>query len=289
MAEWGNSSIFGALFVRKMVLKIIICLIAFIVFLKLFVYYYERKLIYFPFSIIESTPDAMNMKYEDVYFVTADAVRLNGWFISAPESIATIIYCHGNAGNISHRVDKIKMFYDKHISVFAFDYRGYGRSEGNPNEQGLYYDGEAAYYYLVRKRKMNPAEIVLFGESIGSAVASYIAQHHQIKALILEAPFTNARDMSRRILPFLPVQWFVTIQMDNVKMLDKVQTPVLVIHGTDDDIVPFELGRQLYDSLPSSKKRFLEISGAGHNDVAYIDGNRYFETIRQTILHKTVE
>ncbi|MEW5692273.1 MAG: alpha/beta hydrolase [Candidatus Hydrogenedentota bacterium] len=250
----------------------------------MFVWFYERKLIYFPYKILEYTPDVIGLKWEDIEVVTDDGIRLNGWYIPALDSICTLIFAHGNAGNISHRLDKIIMFYKRNISVFIFDYRGYGKSGGRPSEKGLYLDGLAAYNYLVNKRGVQPEDIVVYGESIGSAIVSYIASKNRVRAIILESPFTNARDMSTKILPFLPVKYFVTIKFDIMSMLKDVEDRILIIHGNKDEIVPFLLGKKLFDSLKTKNKEFYEVPEAGHNDVSFVGGDRYFDRIKEFIL-----
>jgi len=144
---------------------------SFITFLILYLKYYEKKGIYFPVRKIHLTPREVGLEFEDVYFFSSDGIKLNGWYVPAKEARATVLFCHGNAGNISHRIDVIYLFSKLGLNVFIFDYRGYGRSQGSPSEDGLYLDAQAAYKYLIEKRNLNESSVVVYGKSIGANVA----------------------------------------------------------------------------------------------------------------------
>ncbi|MFQ5790604.1 MAG: alpha/beta hydrolase [Acidobacteriota bacterium] len=238
---------------------------------------FEEKLIYFPYRKIELTPADLGLRFEEARFVSEDGVRLHGWWLPAEGGRFAALVCHGNAGNISHRLDRALLMQSKlHTGVFLFDYRGYGRSEGSPDEQGTYRDGRAAYRYMTDHLRVAPDGIILFGESLGAAVAVQLALEFPARALILESPFTSIPDMARSHYPFLPVGRWLRNRYDNVTKIPDVRVPVLILHGTRDRLVPFEQGQQLFQASPEPK-HFFAIPGAGHNDTFLTGGAPYWE------------
>jgi fermentation-respiration switch protein FrsA (DUF1100 family) len=238
-------------------------LIFFILFLK----YYERKGIYFPLRKIDSTPKEIGLEFEDVYFFSPDGTKLNGWYIPAKKLRATLLFCHGNAGNISHRIEIIDMFCRIGLDIFIFDYRGYGRSQGSPTEKGLYADASAAYTYLIEKRKLNEGTIVVYGKSLGANVAVELCSKVRPAALISESAFASALEMGKKLFPFLPVKWFVTIKYDALSKIKDITVPKLIIHSEDDEIIPFQQGKKLYEAAPEPKE-FYPMRG-GHNEAIF--------------------
>ena len=198
--------------------------------------------------------------YEEIYFVTSDGKRLNGWFIPNKEATFTIIFCHGNAGNISHRIDKISILYNLGVNIFIFDYRGYGKSQGKPSESGFYKDAKSAYKYLVEERKISAEDIILYGESIGSCVAINLAGEVKVRALITEEAFTSIKDMAKIAYPFLP-HFIFSSRFNSIPKLRDIDCQKLIIHSLDDEIVPFYLGEKLFNKA-SPPKKFLNIRGA---------------------------
>ncbi|MBL7070372.1 MAG: alpha/beta hydrolase [Candidatus Omnitrophica bacterium] len=221
----------------------------------------EKRIIFYPSGEIELTPQDIGLKYEDVFFDSRDGVKLNAWFVPVLKEKATIIFCHGNAGNISHRLEKVKAFCDLGYNVLVFDYRGYGKSQGSPSEQGLYSDTQAAYDYLLA-RGVESNQIIGFGESLGGAVIVDLASKNELRALILESTFSSGKDMSKVIYPYIP-PWVFSSRFDSVGKIKSVSAPKLVIHSINDEIVPYRLSRKLYDAA-AQPKEFLEIRG-GHN------------------------
>lgn len=242
--------------------KIIITFALVFILLSGYFRYIERKSIFFPMRQIEYTPKDIGLIYKEVFFKAEDGVELNGWLIPAKGTKGTILFLHGNAGNISHRFEKLQIFHDLNLNVFIFDYRGYGKSKGSPSEKGLYLDAKAAYDYLVSKEGIRKEEIILFGESLGGAVAIDLASKKKVKAIIVESAFSSAKDMAKRIYPFIP-SFFITSDFNSVKKIKNIQVPKLIIHSVDDEIVPFDLGRKLFEAAPPPKE-FLKIRG-GHN------------------------
>jgi len=235
--------------------------------------YFERKGIYYPTREIISSPANIGLKYEDVYFNTNDNLRLNGWFIPAENPRGTILFCHGNAGNISHRVEIIEIFNKLNLNVFIFDYRGYGRSQGIPTEQGLYQDAEAAYKYLLSRKDVDKEKIIIYGKSIGANVAVNLASRVKAAALIFQAAFTSAYDMGRKLFPYLPIKWVITIKYDAREKIRNIIIPKLIIHSQDDEIIPFWMGKKLFE-IASEPKEFYPLQGA-HNEAIFMAGEKY--------------
>jgi uncharacterized protein len=225
---------------------------------------FERNMIYHPDPNLEVSPAAIGLAYNDVTLTTSDGTQIHGWWIPAENSRSTILFCHGNAGNISHRLESILLFHQLDLSVFIFDYRGYGRSAGSPSEEGTYQDAAAAYNYLREYREISPGKIIIFGRSLGGAVAIELAGEKEAAALICESSFTSAVDMGRLIFPYLPVDLLVFDKYDSISRVGELSLPKLFIHSREDDIIPFKQGDRLYRAAALPKK-FLEIRG-GHNE-----------------------
>lgn len=253
-----------------------------------FLYHIEKKLIYHPYKDINSTPEDYGLEYEDVTFQTEDGLDLNGWFIhgkkdSLNKNTHTLLWFHGNAGNISHRLENIKMLCDRvPLNIFIFDYRQFGKSEGKISEEGTYLDAKAALKYLRSRNDINLEKIIFFGRSLGSAVAVDLAVKEKCHALILETPFTSIKDMAKLTYPFLPISYFARTKYDSLKKIKNVNTPVLVIHGDKDDLVPIEHGKKLYKDA-NGPKEFYTIQGANHDDTYIVGGEKYFDAIREFI------
>jgi hypothetical protein len=200
-------------------------------------------------------------------------VKLNAWYIPAPQAKFTLLFCHGNGGNIMHRLDSIQIFCNLGINCFIFDYRGYGKSHGKPSEQGTYFDARAAYDWLVNEKQTRPETIIAFGRSLGGTVAAELAGKVKVGSLVVESAFTSYVAIGRKFYWYMPVKWFARYSYDTLAYIKKVQCPVLVIHSADDEIIPFEFGRQLY-AVANEPKEFIEISGR-HNDGFLISADAY--------------
>ena len=219
---------------------------------------------------------------EDVWFQANDGVRLFGWFVESAPRAPVLLWCHGNAGNITHRLPNLAQLVQLGISVFLFDYRGYGQSQGRPSETGLYQDAMAAYSYLVTVRKIPATRVVVFGRSLGSTVAGYLAGERQAAGLILESSFPSLEHMARTHYFGLPAHWLIRAKFDLARSLKKVTMPLLVIHGDRDGIVPIQLGREVYEHARAPKDFYL-VRGAGHNDLTTVGGRPYFQRLRAFI------
>ena len=238
------------------------------------VYVFQSRFVYFPIRTLSTDPSSIGLRFEDVYFETEDGVTLHGWFIPHDGARGVILFCHGNAGNISHRLDSIRVFHRLGLDVFIFDYRGYGQSEGKPTERGTYEDAEAAWRYLIEEHQVIPSEVVVFGRSIGGAVGAWLAQNHKPRLLILESTFTSLRDVAATLYPFFPVKRLLRFEYNTAEYLGGVNCPVLIIHSRNDEIMPFSQGQQLFE-VAREPKTFLEISGT-HNE-GFITSGRHYE------------
>jgi alpha/beta superfamily hydrolase len=246
------------------------------------VFIFQARLLYLP-NIggrgLSATPADIGLAFEDVRFSTRDGAALHGWFIPAPQAQHVLLHCHGNGGNISHRLDAIRLFHDLGLSVFIFDYRGYGLSAGRPDEEGTYRDAEAAWNYLLDARGLSAERIVVHGHSLGAAIAAQLVRGRQPAALILESPFTSIADVASRHYWFLPVRWLSRFDYPTAAFVRDVHAPLLVVHSQYDEISPFAHGRVVFEQA-NEPKAFLEIGG-DHNAGFLLSGARYTEGLRE--------
>ena len=239
---------------------------------------FENRFIYFPSRGYDATPSGLGLAHEDVWLTAEDGVRIHGWYLPVPRARWVTLVSHGNAGNISHRLDRALLLQARlRSSVFLYDYRGYGASEGSPDEAGTYRDARAAYGYLVEEKQVKADELVLFGESLGSAVSLELALARPAAALVLEAPFTSVRDMARTTI-LAPLAPFVRTRYESLARISRLRMPLLVLQGDRDEVVPPVQGRRLFDAA-REPKRYFAIRGAGHNDTYLVGGEAYWRTI----------
>ena len=246
----------------------------------LFVFYnkVENLYVFYPQTELEMTPEDLHLNYRNVYFHSKDGERLHGWFFSSDNDAPVILYCHGNACNISNLLEYTGLLMKKDLQVLLFDYRGYGKSTGSPSENGIYMDTQAAYDYLVNKEKIPSDKIVLAGHSIGAAAAIDTATKNHVRSIIIESAFTSTKDMSKKIFPMNLISFLLPANYNNLEKIAKISVPKLFIHGQEDEIVPFEMGKKLF-AISMEPKYFYPIKGAGHNDTFVIGGERYFKII----------
>lgn len=241
--------------------------------LMLFMFIFQSRLVYFPRREIAITPESVGLQYEDVYFRAEDGTESHGWYIPSDSSRGVILFCHGNAGNISHRLETVKIFNDLDLSVFIFDYRGYGKSKGKLSENGSYLDADAAWVYLSSSMEIDPHRIIVFGRSLGGAVAANLASKRPVGGIIVESSFTSVKDLGSEIYPFLPVRLLSRFEYNTLEKIREVTCPKLIIHSRDDEMISFKHGERLYGAA-SEPKEFLEISGS-HNEGFWINLNKY--------------
>lgn len=226
-------------------------------------YMRQPSMIFFPQTTLDQTPAQWGLVYEDVFLAVEDGLRLHGWFIPSRGAKQTVLFFHGNAGNISHRSASVNIFHRLDLNVFIIDYRGYGKSQGRPDEDGLYEDARAAWRYLTKERDLDGKSIILFGRSLGGAVAAELAAEVQPGGLILESTFSSAKDVANAILPVLSRLIFLRFDFNTAAYVRKVTCPVLVLHSPDDEIIPFRLGEKVYQAAHEPKS-FVELTG-DHN------------------------
>lgn len=261
-----------------MLLLIVICLVAGYLFLIAYVYAKQGSMLYFPSKEIEATPQDIGLAYQELTLRTRDGVDVSAWYIPADHARGFVLFCHGNAGNISHRLDSIRIFHGLGLGVLIFDYRGYGKSGGSPDEEGTYLDAEAAWDYLASTLNVKPDKIVLFGRSLGSAVAAEIALRKQAGALIMESGLTSVPDLGKKFFPYLPVRFLSRYHYESISKVGRIKIPKLFIHSPDDEIVPYEQGVRLFENA-SEPKEFLKITG-GHNEGFLLSGKVYTDGLR---------
>lgn len=225
----------------------------------------------------------IGLPLEDVWFQASDGVRLFGWYVEAAADRPIILWCHGNAGNIINRLDNLKLLYQLGLSIFLFDYRSYGKSQSvRPSEKGLYQDAYGAYDYLTRIRKVRWERIILFGRSLGASVVSELAVQRPASALILESPFPSIEAVAKLHYGGFPAHWLLDAEYRLIDRLPALSLPKLMIHGDRDDIIPIDLGRQVFDAAKQPKEWYV-IKGAGHNDAYVIGGGAYFRRLADFI------
>lgn len=251
------------------------------------VYAMQGRLLYLPDMPgreLAATPEDVGLRHEDVRLTTSDGVELHGWFVpAAGDARGTLLFFHGNAGNISHRLESVSQFHGlfngQGLDVLIIDYRGYGQSEGKPSEQGTYRDAAAAWRYLTEERGVAPSRIVVFGRSVGGAVGAWLAANREAGALIVESSFSSLPALAGELYWFLPVRWLSRFRYPTAEYAAAADCAVLVIHSREDDIVPFHHGRAIYESA-GQPRQFLELSGP-HNGAHVLSEERYLEGLEE--------
>jgi fermentation-respiration switch protein FrsA (DUF1100 family) len=247
------------------------------------VYFMQGRMLYLPDvpgRALTNTPTDIGLDYQDVSIETTDGVTLHGWFIPGHSS-EVLLFFHGNAGNISHRLASIKQFQDLGLSVLIVDYRGYGQSGGKTTEKGIYRDADAAWLYLSATRGIAASDIVIFGRSLGASVASRLAAKPRPLALVVESSFTSVPDIAQDLYPWLPARWLSRLRHATRDYVADVRCPILVIHSRDDEIIPFRHGEAIF-AAANEPRTLLAIRGT-HNDGFLYDARTYIEGL-QTFL-----
>ncbi|MFQ5414329.1 MAG: alpha/beta hydrolase [Phycisphaerae bacterium] len=237
----------------------------------------QSRLMYFPSRGYPQTPRDVGLAFDDVTLETSDGVAIAAWYVPAASPNGSIIFCHGNAGNMADRLGDCAVLSGLGYNVLMFDYRGYGRSEGKPDEHGTYHDAAAAWAYLAGRRREPAARIIIFGRSLGGAVAIELATRHPPAALVVESTFTSMEDIARLHYPFLPVRLLLTYRYDSIAKVGRIPCPKLFIHATDDELIPLANGRRLFDAA-AAPKAFVETPG-GHNTGGYASAAAYTDRL----------
>lgn len=243
---------------------------------------FADRLIYFPTRAHDGgTPAALGLTYEDVTLTAADGVRLHAWWVPAPTARRNVLFLHGNAGNISHRLDKLAVLNGLDASVLLLDYRGYGRSDGTPDEDGTYRDAQAAYDWL-RARGIPAEQIVAYGESLGGPIATDLAARQPLGGLVLESAPSSILGVARHHYPLLPVGLFLSARYDALARIGRVRAPVLILHSPNDEIVPFAMAETL-QAVAGPRARLVRLAG-GHNDAFLVAAEVYAAALRAFLL-----
>ena len=233
----------------------------------------QSSFLYNPYPQVLYDPGDVNLAFEKVTFTTEDGLRLTGWHIPAKGTNVTILFCHANSGNMSHRLDSIAIFNKLGMNCFIFDYRGYGNSDGKCSEAGTYLDAAAAYKWLTEEKNINGDDIILFGRSLGGSIAAELAQNVEARALVLESSFTSYVDIGKKYYPYVPVRLFARFRYHTIDYVKNVRCPIMIVHSRNDEVIPFEFGLRLYEAANEPKK-FVEIFGS-HNEGFLHSGKSY--------------
>jgi fermentation-respiration switch protein FrsA (DUF1100 family) len=270
----------GLVLLKQLIIALVVAVFIWIVIAMIF----EEQFIFFPSKYPSGIyEDAKYIpRLRDCWITTEDSVRIHGWFAPAENALATLVMAHGNAGNISHRIPIIRQLQSTGFNVLMFDYRGYGKSEGSPDEEGIYKDGKAVLDYTLTLPEVNPKRIVLWGTSLGGAVVIEVATQRTAAALILEATFTSMQEMAGIHYSFLPARYILRTKLNSIEKISSIHIPILSIHGTEDEIVPLDMGKELFDKA-NEPKEFYEIPGADHNNTFFVGGTKYYTTVKEFV------
>ena len=249
--------------------------------LILFLYFLQNRMIFIPYKEVGGTPSDIGLEFEEVNLKSRGGANINGWFIPAENAEYTILFCHGNAGNISHRLDTISIFNKLPANFFIFDYQAYGKSTGNISEKNLYGDVTAAWDYLTKTKNIPAEKIIIAGRSLGGSIAAHAAAEFSPGGLILESTFTSMPEIAGERLPFVPVKWLLKYKLPTIDNLAKVKCPVLIIASQDDSIIPFKHGKKLFEKAPEPKT-FLELTG-DHDDCYFLCRTKYIAALTNFI------
>jgi uncharacterized protein len=240
--------------------------------------FFQEKMIFFPSRNMAGTPSDLGLDFENINFTSQDGTSLNGWFVPVENAEYTVLFCHGNAGNISHRLDTISLFNKLPLNFFIFDYRTYGKSTGVISEKGLYEDVAAAWNYLTETRKIAPEKIIIIGRSLGGAIAAHAAAEYSPGGLVLESAFTSLPEIAQKNIPWLPGTWMIKYKLATIDSLVKVKCPVLIIASPDDTITSFSFGQELFAKAPEPKT-FVQLTG-DHDDCYFLCRTKYVAALK---------
>ncbi len=244
-------------------------------------YLMQSRLVFFPDSEDAGNPGDVNLPFEDIVFAGANGRSLHGWFIPAADARYTLLYCHGNAGNITHRLESIQQLNRLGLSILIFDYGGYGRSSGRPTEQSVCADAAGAWNYLTDHQNLSSKDIILFGRSLGAAVAINLATEVEPIGIIVESAFTSLPELGARIYPWLPIKFLARYRFNNMDKIRDIRVPKLFVHSLEDEVVPYGMGKRLYNRA-GRPKTFVRIRGS-HNEGFLEPGSNYEKDIREFI------
>jgi hypothetical protein len=270
--------------VKRLLTMVLVAVAAGILLVVVTIRVVENQLIYYPPRYPDGfpSPQIVERDVEEVWLLTADGVKINAFYHSNPASKQVLLWFHGNAENIGYGFEHLRALAKIGVNILAVDYRGYGKSEGKPDEAGVYHDADAAYDYLLTQRHFRAADIIIYGHSLGGAVAINLASRRRCGGLIVQSSFTSARAMARRMFAIPLIEYAAKSRFDSLRKIREVHAPILVVHGTRDEVVPFEMGQQLFAAAPEPK-RFYPIPGAGHNNLMEAGGISYLGCLQSFV------
>ena len=268
----------GILFVALLVIACIY--LGFALYLLL----WQARLVYRPARELSATPSQRGLKFEEVNFASEDRTRLHGWYVPCLSARGVILFCHGNTGNISHRLELLNILNRLHYDVFIFDYRGYGKSDGVPTELGTYQDASAAWNYLINEREKTAAQIVILGRSLGGAIAAWLAAKVDPRALILESSFRSMPLLASELYPYLPIKILTRLKYPTEQALVGVKCPLLIVHSVDDELIPFHHSQHLFDHFCGDTKELIRIRG--RHDDGFLHSGLLYESGLRDFLHR---
>ena len=267
---------------------LVVVLVAVIV-LRVILKKFEYANLYHPDErSVYAYPNSIGLEYKDLYLTTPDGKKINAWYVPAGKQNPLMILCHGNGGTVSDRLEKIRIYNSLGVSVLAFDYRGFGKSGGKPSEKGTYLDVETMYNYAVSELKTAPEKLIIYGESLGCAVATELTLKKKAAALIFDSGFTSTVDIGNRHFSWLPIRFMVSYKYDNLAKIADIHVPVLVMHSLDDELIPFDMARRIFEKA-NEPKEFLQMTGT-HAAGYLTTGARYIEKVREFLLkHELIQ
>lgn len=265
----------------EMIIWLGVAVVGVFVILSLYAYLNQGRIVFQPSRGIFATPGEFGLVYEDLRIHVSDGEEIHAWFFPINNDSTTVLFCHGNAGCMSGRLETVQMLTEIGVNVLLFDYRGYGLSDGKASEKNMYADAKAAYNWLLRERSTASHKLIIFGRSLGGAVGVELTGRVDCAGLIIESSFTSVAEMGRHLYPYLPTRWLVRYHFDSIARIGRLECPVLIMHSKQDEIVPFRMGRQLYEAA-REPKRFVELSG-GHVDQDFSVNNLYRNELREFI------
>jgi len=252
----------------------------------LYMLIFQDKILYIPTSDVRSDPGTFGLEFTEHWITTSDNERLHSWYIPATNARYTLLFFHGNTGNISDRLDTIKIFNTLGLSILIIDYRGYGKSSGVPTEEGTYFDGDASWHYLVQELKIAAESIIIFGRSLGGGIATEIATRYHSAGLVLESTFSTMPAVAKDVYPLIPVSLIIHTKYANIDKIRQIHCPLLIIHSTEDEYIGFHHGQALYNAYNprayQGHKHFVAIAGA-HNDGFFTSMDQYKQGINEYI------
>lgn len=269
--------------VIKMLIWVISIVVGLFFALSAYLYFNQDNMVFFPAKELAITPGQLNLEYEDIYINIENNDTIHGWFFPVTDSNSNkvVLFCHGNAGNISNRLPTAQFVVDLKVPILMFDYRGYGNSNGKPSEKNVGIDARAYYNWLISEKKYEPEHIIIFGRSLGGAIAVDLASKVKCGGLIIESSFTSALEMGKRIFPFFPINLLLKYRFDSLSKISTINCPVLITHSPQDNTIPFYMGQALYEKA-KEPKQFVELSG-NHNERNYFNEAKYINAFKKLL------